>query len=353
MREMSRRGTPWAGRAKWPALAFGSCLLALAVPTPASGAQDCEVRARSSLVVNVRAKGAKGDGKTNDTTAIQAAIDAVEGTGGTALVPKGIYMIDAVSDNRLALKSDMTLKLADGATLKVIPNAEKGYLVLHISAVSDVTVIGGTLEGDRKEHLGKHGQWGMGISIDRQARNITIAGVTATKMWGDGFYVDGASNVTFCSVTADYNRRQGLSIIAADGVVVKNSIFKNTRGTRPNAGIDLEPNDPKDIVTNVRIENSKFLDNAGAGIILNGKHGRITKVEVARNVFRGNRPLLIANAPAEITSDFCRNRQLTKQEQVSAGFNPYAAPIEVVVHQSDCENIGLEVRRGKAKKQKP
>ena len=349
-RIFDRRGL----RTGWPMLAVWSCLLALVAPAPVIAAQDCELRANSSsLVVNVRHKGAKGDGTTDDTAAIEAAIAAVGGTGGTVHVPKGTYMVDAERERGLMLKNDMTLKLDDGATLKVIPNGAKRSAALTISAVSNVTVIGGTLEGDRHEHKTKSGQWGMGIRIIEDARDITIAGVTATKMWGDGFYVSEASNVRFCAVTAVGNRRQGLTIVAADGVLVLDSVFKDTRGTRPNAGIDLEPNKPDEIITNVRIENSKFLDNAGAGIILNGRYGRISKIEVASNVFRGNRPLLIANAPAEITSDFCRNRQLTKQEQVAVGFNLYATPIEVVVLQSDCENIGMEARRGKPRKPKP
>jgi len=71
--------------------------------------------------------------------------------------------------------------------------------------------------------------------------------------------------VRFCAVTADANRRQGLSIIQADGVLVLNSIFKNTRGTRPGAGIDFEPDRESQEITNVRIVGSKFIDNAGAG----------------------------------------------------------------------------------------
>jgi hypothetical protein len=42
--------------------------------------------------VNVKDKGAKGDRTTDDTAAIQAAIDKAGGTGGTVLVPKGTYM---------------------------------------------------------------------------------------------------------------------------------------------------------------------------------------------------------------------------------------------------------------------
>ena len=65
-------------------------------------------------------------------------------------------MVDAVKKKqRLSLKSDMTLKLAKDAVLKAIPNDSRKYAVLSISDVSDVTVVGGTLEGDRTEHTGE------------------------------------------------------------------------------------------------------------------------------------------------------------------------------------------------------
>ena len=100
-------------------------LLAAAPPHVASAVppgEGCAVAPKAPLVVNVKDKGAKGDGKTDDTASIQAAIDAVAGTGGTVLVPDGVYLIDATAKPRLSLKDDMTLKLADGATLKAIPN---------------------------------------------------------------------------------------------------------------------------------------------------------------------------------------------------------------------------------------
>ena len=327
--------------------------LAFLLTSASLAADGCDVKPRTAHVVNVRDTGAKGDGKTDDTDAIAAAIKAVAGTGGTVLVPKGTYMVEAVDEKRqLKLGSDMTLRLEVGATLKVIPNAAIKYDLLTIANVSDVTVVGGTLEGDRKEHQGKGGEWGMGIRIMRDASNITVSGVTSKKMWGDGFYVKGAKNVKFCGVTADLNRRQGLSVVSVDGLLVVNSVFMNTRGTRPSAGIDLEPNKATQTISDVRIERSKFLDNEGPGILIAGKKATIANVDIARNLFRGNRPLLVENAPAVLASDICRNRQVTYQEQQSAALNPFSAPVEVIVSQSDCENSGLEVRRD-TKKKKP
>jgi polygalacturonase len=333
---------------------LAGCLVALSAAAETSAPQTkappgCAAPPTASLVINVKDKGAKGDGATDDTAAIQAAIDAVAGTGGTVLVPKGTYMVDGVGKKeRLALGSTMTLKLSEGAVLKVIPNDSRKYSALTISGVSNVTVAGGTLMGERTEHVGTSGEGGMGVRITDGAQHVTISGVTAKAMWGDGFYAEGATDVKFCAVTADSNRRQGLSIIEADGVTVTDSVFKNTNGTRPSAGIDLEPDKPEQEITNVRIQNSKFIDNAGPGIKIAGKRGHISKIELTRNIFQGNRPILVENAPAILVSAICGNRQVTPQSPPSDGPYAFADPVDMVVHQDDCvdgRDMRFEVNR--------
>jgi hypothetical protein len=123
-----------------------------------------------------------------------------------------------------------------------------------------------------------------------------------------------------------------LSIIEADGVIVTESVFKNTNGTRPSAGIDLEPDKPVQEITNVQIQNSKFLDNTGPGIEITGKRGRISKIELTRNIFRGNRP----NASSILASAICDNRQVPTQSAPSDGPYAYADPVDMFVHQDDC-----------------
>ena len=178
----------------WLSSALALCLAA-AAHAEGDTAKGCAAPPSSPLVVNVRDKGAKGDGKSDDTEVIQDAIDEVAGTGGTVLVPDGTYRVEAASSDHLKLKSNMTLKLAPNAVLKAFPSKSPNYSLLDIAEATNITVSGGTLEGERVEHKGKSGEGGMGIRILRGAKGITISGVTAKAMWGDGFYVKSASDV--------------------------------------------------------------------------------------------------------------------------------------------------------------
>ena len=185
----------------------------------------------------------------------------------------------------------------------------------------------------------------MGIRIIGGASNITLNDVTAKKMWGDGFYVDGAKSVALCGVTADFNRRQGLSIIDAEGVTVTNSVFKNTRGTRPSAGIDLEPDNETQSIRNIKITRSKFLDNAGAGIQILGKKGasNVSDVQITSNLFRGAPPVKIKYAKGVLDSAICQNRYTVRSEASRDRATVGAKPQNVIVL-AGCGDPGLRIR---------
>jgi hypothetical protein len=70
-----------------------------------------------SAQLNVRDYGAKGNGKSADTGAIQAAIDAAGRSGGTVYLPPGEYV-----SGTLRLRDRVTVRLAAGATLIASPD---------------------------------------------------------------------------------------------------------------------------------------------------------------------------------------------------------------------------------------
>ncbi len=153
---LSRR--KWLGLVSWPTLtaSLGTSLLsenASAGQTPAGVADDRNPGAR---IYNIRDFGAVGDGKTLDTAAVQAAIDACnKDQGGTVLVPAGVFVIGTVE-----MKSHVTLHIA--AAGKLLGSADgKPY---HAADAIP-------LEGDATLRDGN-----VGLIFAVKAGNITIEG---------------------------------------------------------------------------------------------------------------------------------------------------------------------------------
>ncbi|HJV90101.1 MAG TPA: right-handed parallel beta-helix repeat-containing protein [Holophagaceae bacterium] len=231
------------------------------------------------------AYGAKGDGSTDDTAALQKAMDAAAGTGGKVVVPAGTYMVNALVS--VFLKSNMTLAMDPGAVLKAIPNGASNYDILMVSGASHVSITGGTLLGDRAAHTGTTGEWGHGISI-KNSQSVVLEGVTARECWGDGFYIGlNSKDITLCNVLSDHNRRQGIAITSADGVVVRGSTFSNTNGTPGETGLDIEPN-TGETVNNVLITACTFTGNAGGGISVGVPIAHTGQAWVTNVVIDGN-----------------------------------------------------------------
>ena len=71
----------------------------------------------TQTVINVMQHGATGDGKTDDTAAIQAAIDAVPASGGTVLFPPGTYIVAPGKTVGIAIKSNLRLAGSGAASV--------------------------------------------------------------------------------------------------------------------------------------------------------------------------------------------------------------------------------------------
>lgn len=207
--------------------------------------------------------------------------------GGSLVVPGGEYIVPV---DTIKLKSGQTIDLR-GATLTALPNNKEKYSIIMIDEADNVSIKGGTIIGDRKAHEGTTGEWGMGIWFKR-CKIVTVTGTTVKNCWGDGFYMGGKagpSNVIMNQCMSIGNRRQGLSIVEARDIIVNECLFADTRGTAPQAGIDIEPDKDSAGVHGVDIVKCRFERNANYGLIINGKKAVVERITVRGCTFKDNK----------------------------------------------------------------
>ena len=253
----------------------------------------------TSFVANVKdaAYGATGDGVSDDTAAIQRAIDAVSAAGGGIVdIPAGNYMINTLYQTGnsyekagLVLKSNIIVRIASGATLYAIPNGEKSYQMFSITHVDNVHIIGGRLIGDRDNHIGNLGQTGYGVRIT-DATNVVIEDLYAGEFWGDGVFLgENSKNITIYKVICDHNRRQGMSIVGGQNVKILESEFKRSDGTPPKSGIDIEPEGDYPIAKDIEVRGCLFEGNATGFVVSNQYANSVAaNITFADNTVRDN-----------------------------------------------------------------
>jgi hypothetical protein len=121
----------------------------------------------STRIYNIRDFGAKGDGQTNDTTAIQKAIDACyKDKGGTVLVPAGVFVTGTIE-----LKSNVTFHIA--AQGKILGSADGK----HYYPAGAIPTTGEWTMGDGN----------TGLIFAANAENVTIEGNGAIDGQGAQF----------------------------------------------------------------------------------------------------------------------------------------------------------------------
>lgn len=210
------------------------------------------------LAVNVKNFGAKGDGITDDTDAIQSAVDYLKTLGGGTLkIPPGTYLIDATKfvDGRFGIRliDNITVDMY-GAVLKVIPNNKTEYGVFDITKNRNVRIFGGYIIGDKFEHFGTTGEWGHGILIkDEESSNILIKDMHIKDLWGDGVYIKFGfgDNIVIDNVVIEDCRRHELGIVGGKNIRVLNSTLTKSSGIKDGVinatyggrNIDVEPHE--------------------------------------------------------------------------------------------------------------
>ena len=160
------------------------------------------------------------------------------------------------------------------------PNNLPRYAIIHAEG-ENISIKGkGSLIGDKQNHMGINGEWGMGVNLWR-AKSVSIKGLTVKDCWGDCIYIGGnCEEVYIKNCKLANGRRQGISITSAKKVTIKDCVITNVSGTAPEYAIDVEPN-KGEIVDNVIIKNVTA-EKCRGGFLVYGKApgARVGKVSI-------------------------------------------------------------------------
>lgn len=177
-----------------------------------------------------------------------------------------------VHANGLKIPSNTTITFLPGSQLLVVPNNLPNYNVLRIYNVSNVVLNSPVIIGERYGHLGDDGQWGQGIGIIG-SKNITLNSPNVTNCWGDGIYLASIDtlnnhNIVINNAYCRANRRNGISVTSAVGLLLESPYCGYSDGSPPAAGIDFEAESSDDQLQKIVVNNARTEYNTGNGITL-------------------------------------------------------------------------------------
>jgi hypothetical protein len=265
------------------------------------------------------------------TEALQAAIDSgapkvvVENMGRPWIVSRTINLR---SNQEIVFEKGVIVEAKKGAFLG------KGDCLFLAALQRNITIIGyGAVLRMRKldytQPPYEKAEWRHALSI-RSCENVRVFGLTLASSGGDGIYLGVAKRGVPNSkihiikdVVCVDNYRQGISVISAENVLMENVVMKDTSGTPPMAGIDFEPNDPTEVLSNIVMRNCTVQNNSGDGFAF-----------YLHNLNSASRPI-------SIRLEGCRSIGNRRSVSVSVG-NSKEKTVNGVIEFVDCKFEGSE-----------
>lgn len=201
-----------------------------------------------SIFVTPQMFGAKADGETDDSDAIQSALSV----GGAIRFPAGDYLVTTavcpISDSRIVFERGARLIEKSYTTV----TEGKNFTPLELTDVENTTIVGGVIECTPID-LGSEYSNHNAVSI-RNCKNLVIDGMTINNSTGNGIflwprykdgnyyknYVSNGVTIRNCSIV-DF-RCNGVVVDTGENIYIENCFFRlnETTNSFPMAAIDIE-----------------------------------------------------------------------------------------------------------------
>lgn len=244
----------------------------------------------ADIAIDVKEYGAKGDGVTDDTAAVQAAVNA---TGqGTLLFPVGIYIIKDVylHDNITLMSLSSAVQYSNNNAPGVTLKAGTGATCVLNTTCSGISLVGIVIDGNNQlsDGVGSSGAYNQTFRNCRFANCNTglganykddYTGMMLTTYVDNCFFTvnkTGIDNLIDSKILNSFfvsNSYAGIRLFGSDNIVTGNKIEWNNYGIISFYG------------THCTISNNIFDANNLTGITIGQWGGKTT---IADNVFRRN-----------------------------------------------------------------
>ncbi|WP_166356436.1 right-handed parallel beta-helix repeat-containing protein, partial [Phytoactinopolyspora limicola] len=209
-----------------------------------------------------------GHDQQDSTQFLQAALDSTASTVVIDQVPGG-WVTDPLFLNR----GDVTIVVEPGVMVKAKPNSFPGSndSLLTVRDAGNVLIsgYGASFAMQKKQYTS--GEWRMALKL-LGVQDVTVEGLVLRDSGGDGVYIGRSNQSAYCSnvvlrdLVCDNNRRNALSVISVDGLVVEGCQFSQTQGTLPESGVDFEPNFADERISNITMTDCVFEGNITRGV---------------------------------------------------------------------------------------
>lgn len=214
----------------------------------------------------------------NETNATAAFVNAINSVNDTIVIDKQVSDWK-IGPTHFEYLNNKTIIFEESVNIVAITGAFSDIYstLFYLDECNHITVIGygATFKMQKNEYIAYNNSQYRHCVLLMSCTNINIYGLKLMDSGGDGIIIASWSGVAYqryCEniflkdLWSDNNYRQGISVISAQHLRVENCWFSNTVGTAPQAGVDIEPNQPFERLIDIVFEKCRFTGNTGGGI---------------------------------------------------------------------------------------